>query len=166
MVKVPANLLSCEGSLPGLQSAAFLLCLHIVSLLCMQRERKQPLMFLPLLIRASLQQDQGPTFMTTFNLNYLPKPLPLNLTHIWDQGCSVQILEEQDLVHNTHNIQRSLQINRLIDFIFPSPFLPSVVHCLVTKSCLTLQPLRLQHTRLPCPSPSPRVCSNSCPLSR
>ena len=30
-------------------------------------------------------------------------------------------------------------------------------------------PLRvhgLQHTRLPCPSPSPTVCSNSCPLSR
>jgi len=25
--------------------------------------------------------------------------------------------------------------------------------------------LGLQHTRLPCPSPSPRVCSNSCPLS-
>ena len=24
----------------------------------------------------------------------------------------------------------------------------------------------LQHTKLPCPSPSPRVCSNSCPLSR
>ena len=23
----------------------------------------------------------------------------------------------------------------------------------------------LQHTRIPCPSPSPRVCSNSCPLS-
>ena len=23
-----------------------------------------------------------------------------------------------------------------------------------------------QHARLPCPSPSPRVCSNSCPLSR
>ena len=29
----------------------------------------------------------------------------------------------------------------------------------------SLQPLDLQHTRLPCPSPSPRVCSNSCPLS-
>ena len=29
----------------------------------------------------------------------------------------------------------------------------------------SLQPHRLQHTRLPCPSPSPRVCSNSCPLS-
>ena len=24
----------------------------------------------------------------------------------------------------------------------------------------------LQHTRLPCPSPSPRACSNPCPLSR
>jgi len=30
----------------------------------------------------------------------------------------------------------------------------------------TLQPHGLQHTRLPCPSLSPRVCSNSCPLSQ
>ena len=30
----------------------------------------------------------------------------------------------------------------------------------------SLQPSGLQHTRLPCPLPSPRVCSNSCPLSR
>ena len=29
-----------------------------------------------------------------------------------------------------------------------------------------LQPHRLQLVRLPCPSPSPRVCSNSCPLSQ
>ena len=29
-----------------------------------------------------------------------------------------------------------------------------------------LQPRDLQHTRLPCPSLSPWVCSNSCPLSR
>ena len=28
-----------------------------------------------------------------------------------------------------------------------------------------LQPNGLQHTRLPCPSPSPGACSNSCPLS-
>ena len=31
---------------------------------------------------------------------------------------------------------------------------------------ISLQPHGLQHTRLPCPSLSPRVCSNSCPLSR
>ena len=35
----------------------------------------------------------------------------------------------------------------------------------VAKSCLTLRPHGLQHARLPCPSLSPRVCSNSCPLS-
>ena len=29
----------------------------------------------------------------------------------------------------------------------------------------SLQLYELQHARLPCPSPSPRVCSNSCPLS-
>ena len=28
------------------------------------------------------------------------------------------------------------------------------------------RPHGLQHSRLPCPSPSPRVCSNSCPLWR
>ena len=29
----------------------------------------------------------------------------------------------------------------------------------------SLQPRELQHTRIPCPSPSPGACSNSCPLS-
>ena len=40
-----------------------------------------------------------------------------------------------------------------------------VVRCSVIKSCLTLPPNGLQHTRLPFASPSPRLCSNSCPLS-
>ena len=35
----------------------------------------------------------------------------------------------------------------------------------VTRSCPTLQPHGLQHIRLPCPSPSPRVCPNSFPES-
>ena len=30
----------------------------------------------------------------------------------------------------------------------------------------SLQPHGLQHTRLPCPSPTPRVYSNSCPLNQ
>ena len=40
--------------------------------------------------------------------------------------------------------------------------------CSVAQSCPTLwDPMDcMQHTRLPCPSPSPGVCSNSCPLSR
>ena len=36
-------------------------------------------------------------------------------------------------------------------------------HCLVSDS---LQLHGLQHARLPCPSPAPGPCSNSCPLSR
>ena len=35
--------------------------------------------------------------------------------------------------------------------------------CSVISDCL--RPHGLQHTRLPCPSPTPRVCSNSCPSS-
>ena len=35
--------------------------------------------------------------------------------------------------------------------------------CSVCKSCHTLQSYGLQQARLPCPSPSPGVCSNSCP---
>ena len=36
-------------------------------------------------------------------------------------------------------------------------------HSVVSSS---LRPHGLQHTRLPCPSLSPKVCSNSCPLSQ
>ena len=32
--------------------------------------------------------------------------------------------------------------------------------------CDSLQPHGLQHSRLPCPLPTPRACSNSCPLSQ
>ena len=38
--------------------------------------------------------------------------------------------------------------------------------CSVTKLCLTLWPHGLQCARLPCPSLSPGVCSNSCPSSQ
>ena len=36
----------------------------------------------------------------------------------------------------------------------------------VAESCPTLQPHELQHARPPCPSPTPRVHPNPCPLSR
>ena len=36
--------------------------------------------------------------------------------------------------------------------------------CSAAQSCPTLQPHGLQHARLPCPSLTPRTCSNSCPL--
>ena len=36
--------------------------------------------------------------------------------------------------------------------------------CSITQSCHSLWPHRLQHTRLPCSSPSPGVCPSSCPM--
>ena len=45
-------------------------------------------------------------------------------------------------------------------------FLSSVQFSSVAQSHLTLcNPIGLQHARPPCPSPTPRVYSNSCPLS-
>ena len=41
----------------------------------------------------------------------------------------------------------------------------SVQFTSVTQSCLSLRPHGLQNARLPCPSPTPWACSNSCPLS-
>ena len=38
------------------------------------------------------------------------------------------------------------------------------MHCSIMSD--SLQPNGLQHTRIPCPSPSPGVCSNSCRLSQ
>ena len=46
----------------------------------------------------------------------------------------------------------------------PSLLLSSVQFSPVMSN--SLQPHGLQHTRLLCPTPSPRVCSNSCPLSQ
>ena len=42
-------------------------------------------------------------------------------------------------------------------------YLIQLSHSVVTNF---LRPHRLQHTRLPCPSPAPRTCSNSCPSSQ
>ena len=47
---------------------------------------------------------------------------------------------------------------------FSPPLFSSVSS--VTQSCPTLWSHGLQHIRLPCPSPTPRSCSNPCPLSR
>ena len=41
-----------------------------------------------------------------------------------------------------------------------------LICCSVAQSSPTLPPHGLQQARLPCPSPTPRACSDSCPLSR
>ena len=40
-----------------------------------------------------------------------------------------------------------------------------VLNSVQSFNCVLLRPYGLQHARLPCPSPAPRTCSNSCPSS-
>ena len=66
--------------------------------------------------------------------------------------------------------------NNIIQYIFFCTCFLSInikfmlFNCQYQFSCSvmsgSLQPHALQHTRPPCPSPSPRACSNLCPLSR
>ena len=56
-------------------------------------------------------------------------------------------------------------MEKLLQYTFTTFFLIVVV-VVQSLSCVSLWPHELQHTRLPCPSVSPRVCSNSCPLSQ
>ena len=62
--------------------------------------------------------------------------------------------------------QRSFSVERSIPgFISPDALCSQVVCCSVDKSCqIFCDPHELHHIRLPCPSLSPRVCLNSCPL--
>ena len=57
----------------------------------------------------------------------------------------------------------SIVIQLYVLFQILSPYLLLFSHSVVSDS---LQPHGLQHARLPCPSPSPAACSNSCPLSQ
>ena len=57
------------------------------------------------------------------------------------------------------------QITKMLELQLQS-FLPLLLlfsHSVMSNS---LWPHRLNHARLPCTSPSPKACSNSCPLSR
>ena len=73
-------------------------------------------------------------------------------------------------------VQDDQEAFSLCDFIYieqmcRSLYYPALLHftvlcCLVPKSCLTLQPRGLQNARLTCPSLSPGICSDSCPLNQ
>ena len=73
--------------------------------------------------------------------------LPRDHTHISCSSCIVR----QILYH-----WATLDQNNCTSIRFSS----------VTQSCQTLRPRELQHTRPPCPSPTPRVYSNSCAVSQ
>ena len=79
--------------------------------------------------------------------------------HALNQGILLTQRPNISLLHLPH-CRRSL---------YPLSWKPRKIYS-VQFSCSvvsdSLWPHGLQHGRLPCPSPSPEVCSNSCPLSQ
>ena len=69
-------------------------------------------------------------------------------------GQPITLVLCDSLVHDRHLVHTSC--------------MPGTVFCCssLAKLHLTLRPYELQHTRLPCPSLFPGVCSNSCSLSQ
>ena len=53
----------------------------------------------------------------------------------------------------------------VLNLACPPPWRFNSVHFSHSVVANSLQPHRLHHTRLSCPSPTPRACSNSCPSS-
>ena len=66
-------------------------------------------------------------------------------------GCNIK---HKNLANNIIASFMGKMVSRLIVMLLFS--------CSVMSDSLT--PHGLQHARLPCPSPSPGICSNSCPL--
>ena len=54
----------------------------------------------------------------------------------------------------------------MVDWLKQITFLKSSVQLSRSVASDSLRPHGLQHTRLPCPSQTPRVYSNSCPMSQ
>ena len=64
-----------------------------------------------------------------------------------------------------HPFTLNLCVSLDLKWVFCKQHISSVQFSLSIVSN-SLQSHRLQHSRLPCPSPTPRACSNSCPLSQ
>ena len=66
---------------------------------------------------------------------------------------------------NVSSILRSSDITLLTKVSIVRAMILQVQFSSVHFSRIYMQPNWLSHSRLPCPSPTPRACSNSCPLS-
>ena len=73
--------------------------------------------------------------------------------------CRVNTLSEPSFFQNYLSYSYLSTLYTFFVFVFLYVFSCSVVSD-------SLRPHGLQHTRLPCPSPTPEACSNSCPWSQ
>ena len=90
--------------------------------------------------------------------------------------CEMSCIYRYRMMQNTFSVLKILWLHLFISSALPtsSPILATVQpftlsmlllcgHSVVSDS---LQPQGRQHARLPCPSPPPGACSNSCPSSQ
>ena len=73
------------------------------------------------------------------------------------------LLDSEALLHKRVNVFKKQ--NRFNYNFFPNQNPTLFQLSSVAQLCLTLQPHEPQHAKPPCPSPTPEVYSNSCPLS-
>ena len=89
-------------------------------------------------------------------------PAKIQSTTIVKSTAQVNLLEENSKCKN--NWFPKIIYKRVNCFTFISPFSSAQFsHSVVSDS---FRPHGLEHSRPPCPSPTPRIYSNSCPLSQ
>ena len=102
--------------------------------------------------------------------NFLKPPLDISFSR-YSLKCSVQFVVCLNHYHSFKQLSCHVKQLPLIVIdkcprekagFFPLRELLFFSHSVVFES---LRPNGLQHARLPCPSPSPGACSNTCPLS-
>ena len=81
---------------------------------------------------------------------------PFSVEMFWDMVCFILISYSP-----VPKLTKAGRTGNLSSFPLSFQFI-----CSITKLCPALRSHELQHTRLPCPSLSPRVCSNWCPLTQ
>ena len=78
----------------------------------------------------------------------------------------LKVKSEETLERREVKMTQCVKLELNLKFTFFYTFHIVLVLFSVTVMSDSLQPLELQHARLSCPSLSPTVCSNSCPLSQ
>ena len=128
-----------------------------------------PLPFLPTAIRSSMNPPDYFCYILKSVFSFLFLILSVNPYHNLSKFIFTSFLLSLLIILHTmsrypwyHKIPNILQwaFHLLIKNL---KWQPGVV-IVQSQSCPTLGSHGLQHTKLPCPSPSPGVCPNSCPL--
>lgn len=97
-IRLPAWLGAGESSLPGLQRAAFWLCVHLAFPDCVYI-RKKRVLSLALLIRTQILSDEDLTLMVSFNLITFKK-LCFQIRSHWRLGLRHECFRGHNSVHS------------------------------------------------------------------